>query len=457
MLALVHLLWLVAGVRAHAGPARPLDLCGAMLAEPLVEQVALDALARAPDVEAPCTVWSYYRKARLPTRTSGPGVLIWVVFGGILGSRSYLESPPLHLAVAAGSPRLVTALLARGAARSTKDSQGNTADDLALTALGSVDPVVVGDPLATARALFVDGPPRAAKVESKELLALLTSGEAAAIVCPPGQPLDWTVTDTWELRLALCEAVEARAANLVERVLACGARGGDSCREADAVVLAARTGDERSVRALLAETARPRPYTRRYGLPEALESALRADEVEAAAFLGGLGASLTDANAANAAAHGPNGRSVAWLLAQGRPVDTRDVNGRTPVHFAATFGGAATLRALLEACVDPSVFPEGDRSALETAARMERPEHVRILLDAGAPLGRWAEDWVSAPTWGWERDGAERAVLPLLIEAGLRGTPRVVRALQIRGLTEQVDRLRERPRRWPARPPCSAK
>jgi uncharacterized protein len=88
------------------------------------------------------------------------------------------------------------------------------------------------------------------------------------------------------------------------------------------------------------------------------------------------------------------------LLRHGADVERRSVDGRTPLMLAvATGGSAATMRVLLEAGADVNATDPVGYSVLMLAVSSRQPEHVRLLLDAGADAthrsstGSDAFDW----------------------------------------------------------------
>jgi ankyrin repeat protein len=72
-------------------------------------------------------------------------------------------------------------------------------------------------------------------------------------------------------------------------------------------------------------------------------------------------------------------------LAEG-DVAQRSADGFTPLHYAAFFGGAEAVAALLARGADPDAVAENDMrvTPLHSAAAAGDGESVRLLLDAGA-------------------------------------------------------------------------
>ena len=58
----------------------------------------------------------------------------------------------------------------------------------------------------------------------------------------------------------------------------------------------------------------------------------------------------------------------------------RKLMGETPLHFAAAFGDAAMIAALLEAGADRSMANSQGELALDYAIRKGRPEEILELL-----------------------------------------------------------------------------
>ena len=71
------------------------------------------------------------------------------------------------------------------------------------------------------------------------------------------------------------------------------------------------------------------------------------------------------------------------LLALGADPNTRDAQGRAPLHRAASVEGPAVIRALLDAGADPQVLTNDAVSALHAAAATGSPQTITLLADAG--------------------------------------------------------------------------
>jgi ankyrin repeat protein len=97
--------------------------------------------------------------------------------------------------------------------------------------------------------------------------------------------------------------------------------------------------------------------------------------------------------AAAAAAHGAtlleavqsgDVAQVRAALAQGADANARDVDGATPLLYAAHLANAEIVRALLAAHADPNAANRYGVAPLHEAAQIAEPNLIRALLDAGA-------------------------------------------------------------------------
>ncbi|MYK85124.1 MAG: hypothetical protein F4025_01645, partial [Synechococcus sp. SB0669_bin_7] len=101
-----------------------------------------------------------------------------------------------------------------------------------------------------------------------------------------------------------------------------------------------------------------------------------------------------------------------------RGTDTRDEEGRTPLHRAAWSNQVEPVRALLDAGADPSARDEAGRTPLHTAAwRSKTPAVVQALLAAGADPNARDEDGRTPlhRAAGWSETPA---VVQVLLDAG---------------------------------------
>lgn len=67
-------------------------------------------------------------------------------------------------------------------------------------------------------------------------------------------------------------------------------------------------------------------------------------------------------------------------------VHGRSEDGRTPLHWAARYGGPAALSVLVEAGADVNIRDERGRTPLHDAARYGTPESISVLLGTGADV-----------------------------------------------------------------------
>lgn len=439
-------------------------LCEALLTEPFDPRAALAAVAAAPDLDTVCTVYSSYRPATLPHHPSGVGALAWVVLGGWLGSSHTVTAPPLILALRAGSPAVVTAMLARGASPSVADSDGSTAVDIALGLLAGTDDLRRASTLATAGALLGHVPVQAEnKLSYKQVAAIVAWPEAANLACPADHPEGWQLGKYGVVGPTLCDGVEARDPAWVARAIQCGASARQDCNDAPSVIAAAHNQDTATVDLLLADLAKPRLYHVEFGEEQGLAAALRAGDVPAAEFFTGRGATLDPGAAFRAAAVAKTGDAVRWLVANGHRVPPVAEGQQTPLHIAASSGTADTVSALLEAGDDPAALDIYDRTPLELAVKNRHLDTVRALLPAGRPRGKWAQEFLLQI---WTIPGppeadtpevrerlapvrVERAIAMALVDGGLRVSPAAVRHFRRRGDQEMVDHIQARRRGAP--------
>ena len=110
--------------------------------------------------------------------------------------------------------------------------------------------------------------------------------------------------------------------------------------------------------------------------------------------------------------------TVAVLLAAGADVNKRNRFGRTALMFAALYGDARIVKALLDRGADVNVVPDDEtgRPALAAAAMNGHLEVVRLLLDKGAETS--IRDREGTTALGWARRGGFTAVSDLLASRG---------------------------------------
>ena len=96
------------------------------------------------------------------------------------------------------------------------------------------------------------------------------------------------------------------------------------------------------------------------------------------------------ANATGAPASKPGATPRRPAIARSN-VNTKDANGRTPLHRAALSGDAAEARRLVSAGADVDARDEDDWTPLHLAAYEDNWEFANVLLGAGADIE--AEDW----------------------------------------------------------------
>ena len=150
---------------------------------------------------------------------------------------------------------------------------------------------------------------------------------------------------------------------------------------------AAERRDQRTVRALLAESA-----------------AVDARQPDGATAL-------------HWAAHWNDVATARLLIAAGADVNAVNDLGVTPLALAALNAGAEIAAALLDAGADPDAARPGGETVLMTAARTGNPELVRSLLAAGADVRGTPHFQAQTPLM-WAASEGHADVVELLIRAG---------------------------------------
>ena len=78
---------------------------------------------------------------------------------------------------------------------------------------------------------------------------------------------------------------------------------------------------------------------------------------------------------------------VKTLLEKGANPNARDLEGTTALMNAASgFGGSAIVKLLLESGADPNAKDKHGNTALALALRSKRPDKVKLLKQATAPI-----------------------------------------------------------------------
>jgi uncharacterized protein len=105
------------------------------------------------------------------------------------------------------------------------------------------------------------------------------------------------------------------------------------------------------------------------------------------------------------------------LLAAGARPTVANRYGVTPLALAATNGDADAIRLLLDAGADANTMTTDGETALMTAARTGRVEAARALLVRGANVNA-AETWMGETALMWAAAEGHGAMVKLLAEAG---------------------------------------
>src|SRR5262245_18524132 len=124
------------------------------------------------------------------------------------------------------------------------------------------------------------------------------------------------------------------------------------------------------------------------------------------------GATLLDAVQSGDAAQ------VRAALAQGADVNARDVDGATPLIYAAHFANTEMVRALLAAHADPNAANRYGVAPLHEAAQVAEPSLLKVLLDAGAEVDRALPQGETPLMLAARTSGV--AAVKLLIERGAK-------------------------------------
>lgn len=67
-------------------------------------------------------------------------------------------------------------------------------------------------------------------------------------------------------------------------------------------------------------------------------------------------------------------------------ITTRDTEGRTPLHLAAFFGYAATVKKMLQQLADVNARDDGERTPGHWPAYKGHLDVIRMLLESGADV-----------------------------------------------------------------------
>lgn len=86
------------------------------------------------------------------------------------------------------------------------------------------------------------------------------------------------------------------------------------------------------------------------------------------------------------AAINPNELVLKHVISLGGDIDVRDLCNRTPCHFAAEFGGVASVEALVAAGASVGALDVFGSSLCHYAARNDRPDVLRLVLSLGADV-----------------------------------------------------------------------
>ena len=131
-------------------------------------------------------------------------------------------------------------------------------------------------------------------------------------------------------------------------------------------------------------------------------------------------------------------RHTAALQAVGKTpavVNGRGPEGSTPLMYAALYGDAALVKALLDAGADPNIRNHAGATALTWA--LDDVEKVRVLVDAGADVNA-TSDFGRAPLMLASAQAGSVATVKLLLERGAEATSAALSAAAFRGNLEVV-------------------
>jgi ankyrin repeat protein len=117
------------------------------------------------------------------------------------------------------------------------------------------------------------------------------------------------------------------------------------------------------------------------------------------------------------AARGDDGEAVRLLLKAGARADVVNRYGVTPIGLAAANGNAAIVDALIVAGADPNTTPPAGEPVLMTAARAGSVDTVNCLIDRGADVNAH-ERWLGETALMWAAAGNHADVAKALIQHG---------------------------------------
>lgn len=137
---------------------------------------------------------------------------------------------------------------------------------------------------------------------------------------------------------------------------------------------------------------KPEMLSWRNSVPKNLpfHTAARHDQLGVCKWLVGQGAGLEEVNIfrqtalQTAAIHGKKTEILEYLLAQGAKLESRDRDGRTPLHNAAHFSQPLAIKVLLEAGAEHSVVDLEGMTPLALAFEDDELEIAELLLKSGA-------------------------------------------------------------------------
>jgi ankyrin repeat protein len=117
------------------------------------------------------------------------------------------------------------------------------------------------------------------------------------------------------------------------------------------------------------------------------------------------------------AARADDAEIVRLLLRAGAPVNVVNRYGVTPLALAATNGSVTVIDELVKAGADPNTSSREGQTPLMTAARTGNPDAVRVLLDYGADPNA-SEQWLGETALMWAAAQNHGAAVQALVDYG---------------------------------------
>lgn len=103
------------------------------------------------------------------------------------------------------------------------------------------------------------------------------------------------------------------------------------------------------------------------------------------------------------------------LILHGADINAQDINGATPLHWAATVGNKTILKLLIRHNANVNALDSSNRTPLFEAARLHQLETVNLLLSCNAEVNLTDKEGRTPLLCGFQKSGGDEIVKALIL------------------------------------------